>query len=297
MLNLHALRIFTVLAETRSFSRAAEILYMSQPAVSKATRELETQLGLVLIDRTARPIALTAAGAVLLAHARRIFASERAAVQALAALRDLEVGSLAIGASSTIGNYILPPLVAAFHRSYPGVRLTLDIGNTRQIVERLHSTPLDVAFVEGPVDDADVVLEPWREDELVVIAPPDHPFASAEGVPLARLLAAPLVLREPGSGTREVIELSLRMRGLELPPGVIEIGGTEAIKRAVGAGAGLAIVPIETVRSELGASQLARVRVPELALRRQLSRLTVGGRPQSPALAAFLAWCHEGREG
>ncbi|HMQ29474.1 MAG TPA: LysR substrate-binding domain-containing protein [Chloroflexaceae bacterium] len=287
MLNLHALRVFTALAEARSFSRAAEGLFISQPAVSKAIRELEEQLGLTLVDRSARPIALTAAGVVLLSHARRIFASERAAVQALADLRDLEAGSLTIGASSTVGIYLLPPLIAAFHRRYPGVRLTLDIGNTQQVVEHLHASPLDIAFVEGPVDDAEVVITPWREDELLVIAPPEHPLVGAEAVPLARLLEEPLVLREPGSGTREVIEIALRERDLA-PRVVLEIGSTEAIKRAVAAGLGLAIVSAATVGAELRSGQLASVRAPELVLRRQLSWLSVVGRPQSPALAAFL---------
>lgn len=287
MLNLHALRVFTALAEARSFSRAAEGLFISQPAVSKAVRELEAQLGLTLVDRSARPIALTAAGAVLLAHARRIFASERAAAQALSDLRDLEAGSLTIGASSTVGIYLLPPLIAAFHRRYPGVRLRLDIGNTQQVVEHLHSAPLDIAFVEGPVEDTEVARTPWREDELVVIAPPDHPFVRAEALTLPRLLEAPLVLREPGSGTREVVELALRERDL-VPRVVLEIGSTEAIKRAVSAGLGLAIVSAATVEAELRGRQLALVRVPELALRRQLSWLTVLGRPQSPALGAFL---------
>lgn len=286
-LNLHFVRVFTAVAEAQSFSKAAEQLYMSQPAVSQAVRELEGQVGLVLLDRTARPIAPTEAGAVLLAHARRLFADERAAERALDQLRGLGAGSLAIGASSTIGIYLLPPVIAGFHRRYPAVKLLLDIGNTQQIVERLRTATIDIAFVEGPVEGDDLVITPWREDELVVVAPPEHPLAQQGPVALGLLLAEPFVLRESGSGTREVIELALRSRGLTLTVS-LELGSTEAIKRAVVAGMGLAIVSLAAVATELRAGQLVRLEIPELSLDRQLTRLNVVGRPLSPALKTFL---------
>lgn len=285
-INLHFLRSFTAVAELRSFSRAAETLFMSQPAVSKAVRELEQQVGLALLDRSARPVALTEAGGVLLGHARRLFADERAAEHALSQLRELETGSLAVGASSTIGIYLLPPAIARFHRRFPRIRLFLDIGNTQQIVEHLRAAALDVAFVEGPVEGDDLLVEPWRDDELVVIAPPEHALAQAGPTSLARLLAEDFVLREVGSGTREVIELALRARGAALTV-PLELGSTEAIKRAVIAGMGLAIVSVATVTTELATGLLHIVPVPELPLGRQLTRLTIVGRPPSPALRAL----------
>lgn len=291
-LNLHFLRVFTAVAEAGSFSRAAELLFMSQPAVSKLVRELEQQVGLALLDRSARPVRLTEAGEVLLAHARRIFADESAAERALDQLRELGAGSLAVGASSTIGIYLLPPAIARFHRRHPRVRLFLDIGNTQQVVQHLRAATLDVAFVEGPVEGEGLDVTPWRGDELVVVAPPDHPLAAGEPVTLGRLLEEPFVLREPGSGTREVIELALRERGAALSV-TLELGSTEAIKRAVAAGMGLAIVSVATVTTELAAGGLRRLRVPELPLPRQLTRLTVVGRPPSPALRALLALLEE----
>lgn len=291
-INLHFLRVFTTVADSRSFSRAAEQLFISQPAVSSAVRELEQQVGLALIDRSARPVALTEAGAVLLEHARQIFADERAAERALDQMRDLSAGSLAVGASSTIGIYLLPPAIARFHRRHPRIRLFLDIGNTHQVLEHLRSASLDVAFVEGPVEGDDLEVVPWRLDELVVIAPPDHALADGAPVTLERLLDEPFVLREPGSGTREVIELALRARGAALTV-PLELGSTEAIKRAVIAGMGLAIVSVATVSTELAAGLLRLVRVPELPLGRQLTRLSIVGRPPSPAARAFQAMLEE----
>lgn len=286
-LNLHFLRVFTAVAESRSFSRAAELLFLSQPAVSKAVRELEQQVGLALLDRSARPVALTEAGAVLLEHARQMFADERAAERALDQMRDLGAGSLAVGASSTIGIYLLPPAIARFHRRYPRIKLFLDIGNTQQVAEHLRSASLDIAFVEGPVEGEGLDVVPWRPDELAAIAPPEHPLAGGEPVTLERLLEEPFVLREPGSGTREVIELALRARGAALTV-PLELGSTEAIKRAVIAGMGLAIVSVATVTTELATGQLRLIPVPELPLDRQLTRLCIVGRPPSPAVRAFL---------
>lgn len=148
---------------------------------------------------------------------------------------------------------------------------------------------LDVAFVEGPVDPDGLLVVPWRRDELMVIAPPDHPLVHTKTVALADLLAEPFVLREQGSGTREVIEAALRDHGvtLRIP---LELGSTEAIKRAVAAGMGLAIVSQATVTSELVSGQLCQLAVPELTLTRQLTRLSVVGRPLSPALQTWLTW-------
>jgi DNA-binding transcriptional LysR family regulator len=285
-LNLHLLRIFAAVAELGSFSRAATTLYISQPAVSKAVAELERQLGIALIDRSSRAVRLTEAGALLCSYAQQLFATERAAEKALAQLQGLEAGSLAVGASSTIGIYLLLPLIGEFHRRYPQLRLFLDIGNTQQIVERLRSSPLDIAFVEGPVEVPDLLIEPWREDTLVVIAPPDHPLAHGGPVALEWLLEDPFVLRELGSGTREVIEATLRARGRLLRV-EMELGSTEAIKRAVRAGLGLAIVSVVTIEIELAIGHLVVLDVPDLVMRRQLTRLSVVGRPPSPALMAF----------
>ncbi|HEU5015431.1 MAG TPA: LysR substrate-binding domain-containing protein [Roseiflexaceae bacterium] len=291
-MNLHLLRLFATVAEQGSFSRAASLLYISQPAISKGVQELERQLGTTLLDRSGRGVALTEAGETLLPHAQHLFAVERAAETALEQLEGLERGQLAIGASSTIGIYLLPPLLGRFRQRYPGIRLFLDIGNTQQIGERLRMTPLDTVFVEGPVDLPHTEVTPWRDDTLVVIAAPDHPLAGKQRMPLDNVLAEPFVLREGGSGTRYVIEQALRERGITLKI-TMELGSTEAIKQVVSAGLGLAIVSEATIALELQAERLAVLDVPELTLGRVLTQLHVVGRPPSRALQAFEALLRE----
>ncbi|MCC7446348.1 MAG: LysR family transcriptional regulator [Anaerolineae bacterium] len=294
-LNLHLLRIFGAVVDSGSFSGAARKLYISQPAVSQAVQELERQVGLSLLIRSGRSIRLTEAGRLLYDYTRQILATEHAAELALEQLRGLEHGQLAIGASSTIGVYLLPRLLSSFHQRYPGIRLRLDIGSTAQIVERLLTADLDTALVEGPVAHPHITTQFWRDDALVVIAMPTHPIAHEQPVALSRLLAEPFVCREPTSGTREIIDVVFQERGVAREI-AIELGSTEAIKQAVMAGLGLAIVSVATVASELALGNLAVLHVPDLAIRRPLKQLTVIGRPASPALVAFQALLNDAGE-
>ena len=304
-MNLHLLRIFATVARRKSFSRAAEELVISQPAVSKGVRELERQLGLPLLDRSRGGVALTEAGETLLNYAQRIFAIEDAAEVAVAQLKQVERGKLAIGASATIGIYLLPTLLGEFHRRYPDAQPSLDIAATHDILQRLLTSPLDIAFVEGPVDVEGLIVTPWREDTLVVVAAPDHPLALEQrrmqaqaqrrGVAPApgktfiqRIVADGFIQREPGSGTREIVDAGMRERGITLRV-AMEVNNTEGVKQMVSAGLGLAIVPTVTIAAELATSRLVTLDAPELTLRRWLWRAQVVDRPVSPALRAFLA--------
>jgi DNA-binding transcriptional LysR family regulator len=282
-------RLFTAVVDAGSFRGAADVLAISQPAVSRGVQELERQVGTALIDRTARPLALTDAGRVLHEHAMEIFAIERSAEVALGELDDVARGQLAIGASTTIGIYLLPELLGVFQRKSPGVGLFLDIGNTALIVDHLRTTPLDFVFVEGPVaPSTDLLVEPWREDVLVPIAAPGHPLAARGPIPVADLLAAPFIMREAGSGTREVVDAA--MRGFNVaPPVAMELGSTEAIKQAVAAGLGISIVSTAAIRQELALGGLIVLDVPGLRIRRILTRIRMAQRPQSRAARAFLA--------
>lgn len=287
-LNLHLLRIYVAVLDQGSFTRAAEALTMSQSAVSRAVQELERQIGTVLIERRARGIVPTTAGTILGDHARRIFAHERMAIEALNELRGLQRGRLAIGASSTIGIYLLPPILGVYHRQYPGIELFLDIGNTQQVMEHLLAYRIDVAYIEGPVPlHENLQITPWRNDELIVIAAPDHPLARRRDLTCADLEGAPFVLREPGSGTREVMEQALTARGITVRP-VMELGSTEAVKQAVSAGLGLSMVSHVTTQMEVIAGRLTILRIPDLIIQRQLSRVRLHDRPQSQTLTAWL---------
>ena len=250
-LNLHLLRIFTAVAEHNSFSRAAKALYISQPAVSKGVQELEEQVGLLLLDRSRRKLALTEAGLLLYQYAQRLFAAEHAAETALEQLQGLERGHLAIGASHTTGTYLLPPLLSWFHQRYPGIRLSLEIANTQSVLENFHTRPLDMAFVEGPVKATDLIVSAWRADHLVAIAPPSYPLIQRQPVALAELATEPYVQREL-VGTREVVEDAFKQKGLELNV-AIELGGNQVVKQTVSAGLGISIVSDATIALELRA--------------------------------------------
>jgi DNA-binding transcriptional LysR family regulator len=287
-LNLHLVRLFVSVATQHSFSRAAETLHISQPAVSKGVLALERQLGLILLDRSQAHLPLTEAGQILLDYAQGIFADERLAENALAQVREGTQGHLAIGASHTIGIYLLPPLISCFHRQHPNVRVTLDVANTNDLVQRLINGALDLVLVEGPVTSSTLVSTPWREDRLVVVAPPQHIARKTEPVPLAALANEMFLLRESGSGTRTIIDAYLKAHNLHLPH-VMEVSNNEAIKQLVGEGLGLAIIPAPTCQQEIDAGKLHMIIVPELAITRQLWRVEIPHRPLSPSARAFAA--------
>jgi DNA-binding transcriptional LysR family regulator len=284
-LNLHLVRIFVAVADARSFTRAAEQLHISQPAVSKAIQELERQVGTTLLERGMGGVRPTEAGMILLRHAYTLFAAERAAEEELAALADLHSGTLHVGASTTIATYLLPAILGAFRARYAQIELTLTSGNTHEIAELMGNYQLDVALVEGPVDDPRIEVLPWRSDELGVIAPPDHPLA-IRPVWARELAEYTMIVREPGSGTREVAEHALQTHGLELKR-TLELGSTEAIKQAVIAGLGLSIVGRSAIADQLQLGLLCVLDMQDLLIRRDLNELVRVGRVPSAAVRAL----------
>ncbi len=288
-LNLHHLRVFAAVAEQRGFSRAAASLRISQPAVSKAVSLLERQVGVPLIERAGRESRLTAAGDRLAMRARELFGVETAAEEELRALRGLEEGSLRVGASTTIATYLLPPILARFHEAHPAIVLRVTSANTRDITRALLERRLDIALVEGPVEHPRIVARRWQSDELVVIAPPGHRLVSRRSVAVRELAAERFVVRERGSGTREVAERALSKHGVR-PPAALQLGSTEAVKQAVAAGLGLAIVSRYTVEDQLELGRIALVRLRGVGLGRALTELRVQGRRPSAPAAAFLRY-------
>ena len=285
-LNLHHLRVFTRVAEEGGFTRAARSLRLSQPAVSKAVRELERQTGVPLLERAGRVTTLTAAGEALFARARELFAVEQSAEEELRALRGLNGGVLRVGASTTVATYLLFPYLARFRAANPRVELRVSSANTRAIARALLERRLDIALVEGPVHHPQIDVVPWRDDELVVIAPPVHRFASKRSIQLRELTGEPLIVREPGSGTRKVAERALSAHGVT-PQVTLQLGSTEAIKQAVAAGLGVAFVSRFAVEDQVTLGRIVAVRVREAALGRMLTELRLQGRTPGPAAVAF----------
>jgi DNA-binding transcriptional LysR family regulator len=291
-MNLNHLAIFHAVAQTGGMTLGAERLKISQPAVSKQVRQLERNLRVRLFDRIGRRVRLSQAGEILAAYARRLFALAHEAEEAMEDVRAVRRGRLAIGASTTIGTYLLPGVLAEFWRRHPGVELLVQVENTEQIHRRLAGHELDVGLTEGLVEDEELEAEVFHRDELLLIAAPGHRLAGRPRVPLSALREEPFILREPGSGTRAVEERALAR--LRLPiRAVMALGSTEAIKRVVAEGVGLAIVSRLAVGSECAAGTLAVLPVAELPIYRPLRLVRRRGRRDGPALQAFCAVLRE----
>jgi molybdate transport repressor ModE-like protein len=288
-LNLHLLRIFHRVALRQRFSRASEDLFISQPAVSKAVRELEHLLELPLIERGAggprgsKGVRLTESGAALFDHARGIFALERAAVEDIDLRIKLRRGTLTLGASTTIASYWLPPTLGRFAESYPLASPRVVVGNTHEVVEQLLDCRVDLALVEGHVDDPRIDVAHWRDDEMVIVVPMD--FSAG----IDRLRTARWIVREEGSGTGEAS--AAQLAALEIVPQErLEVGSNEAIARMVAAGMGVAILPRVAIEDLVALKRLAILSVtPGKPLLRPLYRLTLRDRPKSPVAASFEA--------
>lgn len=294
-MNLHLLRIFAAVAEHRSFSRAASALFISQPAVSKAVQQLEHQLDLSLIERGAggprgaRGVRLTDAGQALFEHARGIFALERAAAEEVRARVGLQRGRLGVGASTTIAGYWLPAYAAQFARQFSNIQLQIRVGNTQAVGRALIDCEIDLALVEGEVNDPRIVATHWRDDELQIIAPPHAPLARRRKPTVNELNALVWVVRELGSGTREVTDRLMRTQGIE-PKRTIEFGSNEGIARAVAAGLGVAMLPVLTVRELVRMGELrtlATTHASAPAFTRPLQLLQLKERPPSALVRAF----------
>lgn len=286
-LNLNLLRSFWHVAQAGSVSGAQQTAFVSQPALSKAVRELEAQVGTALFERGARGVTLTEAGQSLQAYASAIFGLERDAEDALRAAQTPEGSTLRIGASTTIATYVLPPLLARFKTRFPGARFSLARDNSAGIAARLRAFELDVALVEGPSHDPKIEATFWRDEELVLICAPAHPLAKRDAS-WEELRAYGWLVRERGSGTREVVENALAPFGLP-PENALEIGGAETLKQAVAADLGIAFTSREAAADQLEWGKLSLISLPDFSLCRAFYRLHLPNRPQSPAARAFEA--------
>jgi LysR family transcriptional regulator, transcriptional activator of the cysJI operon len=238
------LAVFRAVAEQLSFRKAAEELYLTQPAVSLQIKALEEDLGIQLFDRSGAQVQLTEAGSVLLEYAQRGYALLHEAEQAIAELSGDHTGDLALGASTTIVQYVLPRLLGEFGKEYPRARPTVISGNTEAIVKAVEMQKISLGLIEGPAHSREVKTEPFLQDELVMIVPLAHEWAERPPVSVEEIPQTRLLMRERGSGTRQVVEMALakhQVRRSELQI-VMELDSTEAIKSAVEAGLGVGFV-------------------------------------------------------
>jgi DNA-binding transcriptional LysR family regulator len=255
------LQVFHTVARLLSFTKAADSLHMTQPAVTFQVRQLEEYFNTRLFDRTHNRISLTEAGKRVYEHADKIFELYREMDNAVRELTGEISGVLALGASTTIAEYMLPALLGDFKHQYPNVTLRLKISNTDGVVSMVENNTIDLAVVEAPVSNKNLAVESCCMDELMLVVPPKHPLARARTLQAADLRGLPFICREEGSGTLEVICDYLGNAGLSLSDMemVMELGSPEAVKGAVEAGMGVSLVSRVTVHKELALGTLVAV--------------------------------------
>ena len=272
------LKVFRTVAEKLNFREAAEALLLTQPAVTLQIKALEEELSIPLFDRTGNRIVLTEAGSRLLKHANKLAALAQEAERDIAALRGVEFGELHIGASTTIAQYFLPRLIGEFGKLNPRVSVSVVSGNTQEIVDALLKGTIAVGLVEGPVLRRGIRVEPFLDDEIVMILPAQHEWIG-QSVAKDRLQTERLIFRERGSGSRRVVENALQRAKIPLKKLHIamELDSTEAIKEAIEAGLGVGFVSSRAIQKELKLGTLRQGSVEGLRILRHFSIIRLPG--------------------
>jgi DNA-binding transcriptional LysR family regulator len=288
------LAAFCAVVERKSFSRAAEQLGLSQPAVSLQIAALEKRVGRRLLDRSGRRVEPTEAGAVLYRRAQRMLQLEEQLLDEVAGEEGELAGTLEIGASTGPGENVVPLLLCEFQRENPGVHVTLSISDTQSVVDRVAEREIELGVVGAARRHRSVVFEPLFRDEVVLACPPGHAFANRT-VPVAELRKEPLIVMQEGAGVRQVIEDELRRAGTRLRDLEVrlELGLQESVKSAVLAGYGVSFISRSAIEAELGAGTIAAARVEGLEPARQISLVRFSGRPLSRASDAFVGFARQ----
>jgi len=291
-LTLHHLRIFRAVARHRSFTLAGAELHLTQSAVSVQIRELGIVLGTAPFELIGKKVHLTDAGRLLEVYAARMDGWLREMTQDFATFRENGTGLVRIGASTSLGTYYLPALLAEFSVSYPRVKVTLVVENSAHIEERLLTNEFDLGFIGTASASRDIVSEPFLEDELFFCCAPGHPLARARSIAPERLSKERIVIREPGSATRATMEAHLNRRGISFPH-FMELGSVEAIKQVVMSGLGIGYFSALTVCNEISGGWLVRLRVSGLTAGRTFFIVRHRLKKETPVLEAFTAFAKQ----
>jgi DNA-binding transcriptional LysR family regulator len=290
-ITLRQLRIFKNVVEHRSFTRAAEALSLTQPAVTHQMQALSRAVGEPLLHPGRRAPDLTAAGLALYERVGRILAMVGDAEEAIEDLAGLRAGKVHVAGDTTVGTYVLPDALAAFGRGHPGVALRLDVVNRAGVRELLLTGGADIGVVGALWEDDLLEAEPFLDNSLMCFCAPTHPLVDREPLRPADLLEGPLLLRERGSGTRESAERILRSAGVE-PVAAMEMASNGALKRAVAGGLGVTVLSTSAVRLELQLGLLRPLWVDGFPVRRMWHVTWARNRILSPAAGAFKAFLH-----
>lgn len=280
------LRIFVTVVEHKDFSRAAEELYLSNPKVSLQIQSLEEELGTKLVNYSPKHLELTQSGEIYYGYAKQMLLLQEKAKLEIKQSLNVVTGDLKVGASYTIGEYIMPFVVAEFAAQFPKVEIETSIANTEEIIQAVRANRLDIALVEGEVNHADLVIRPIMEDELILVVPNHHPLSRLPIVTSEHLQDQVWILRESGSGTRSFSDNLIKDWGIEVRKSYI-FGSGQAVKQAVTAGLGIALVSRWIVRKELNAKELKSIRIKGKRLTRSFNLIGPKDYETSEAMEAF----------
>jgi DNA-binding transcriptional LysR family regulator len=288
----HKLKVFCTVAETKSFSKASEIIHLTQPAVSLQIQALEELYETKLFDRSSSTVSLTPSGEILYRYAKEILSLYATAEKNIGELTGLVKGSISIGASTTIGNHLLPSVLADFRKTHPKIKIHLFVGNTKRILEFLNAGNIDIGLVEGDVTRQKLLVEKLIADELVVIVSALHPWAKKKDISIYDLPKEPFILREEGSGTRQIIEKYFNKHGISSHDikAPMMLGSTAAIKEVVESGIGISIVSRWAARKESKYGSLKLLSIKEEKMLRDFSLISQKGAIASHAVDEILTY-------
>ncbi|KLR72266.1 MULTISPECIES: LysR family transcriptional regulator [Geobacillus] len=281
------LYVFVKVVEKGNFTKAAEELHMTQPAVSQHIQTLERLFDTKLLDRTNKYVKLNKAGEIVYHYAKEILGLYTRMNQLVDDLLNRAGGELSIGASYTYGEYVLPQMIAKLHQHYPLIKPTITIGNSNEIVEMVSSHQLDVGIIEMDIETKNVYIEPFAKDQMVVVASVHHPYAQKESVQMDDLRNATWIVRETGSGTRKATD-EFFLKHNFFPSSIMEFGSTQLIKEAVEAGLGLTFLSLWTIKKELSFGTLTIIPIDDEPFFRHFSLVTSKTPFYTKAMEVFL---------
>ena len=284
-LTLRQIEVFNAVAQLRNYTRAAEALHMSQPAVSMQIKQLEDSVGLPLFEQIGKKISLTHAGKHMYSYGRNMADLLEEADEVFEAIKGIERGVLSISVATTASHFATR-LLAEFSKQHSGITISLDITNREALRRQLERNERDLVIMGQPPEGMEVIAEPFMNNPLVMIAPADHLLAKEKNISLDHFANEQFVVREPGSGTRHAIERFFEQHGVNFNTG-IEMTSNEAIKQAVEAGLGLGIVSIHTLELELETQRICILDVRDFPIQRHWYVLQPKGKRLSPAAKAF----------
>ena len=288
-INLHHLFIFYAVAHTGSFSNAASMLNITQPAVSIQISELENSLGTILLHRKQRKLQITDTGTVVLKYAQQIFTLSDELISALAEINGLKSGNLILGASTTPGEYVLPILVGEFRNIHPGITVEISVGNTEDIIQQMAEYKIDLAMVGDWTNDStdDLEFVKYTTDEIILITSPEKASNFGSQITLTDINTEGLIIREQGSATRSIAEECFLRLGIE-PRINMTVGSNQAVKQATASGGGIGVISKLGVAAEIKAGLLTILDINEWSCQRPLFLVSHKNRPLSPSQKSFV---------